>query len=57
MNFDLPQELVDYLAELDKAQIEADPMNGAETAAAFKAITGAPPAVIERSKMVLTPPN
>lgn len=47
----------DYLAELAKAQIEAEPMNGAETAAAFKGITSASPAIIERSKAVLTPPK
>lgn len=47
----------EYLADLQKAQIEAEPMTGAETAAAFKAAIGAPPEVIARSKAVLTPPN
>lgn len=47
----------EYLAELQKAQIEAEPMNGVETAAAFKAAIGAPPEVIARSKAVLAQPN
>lgn len=47
----------DYLAELEKAQIDGDPMSGAETAAAFKAAINAPQAIIERSKKVLSPPN
>lgn len=46
----------EYLAELAKAQIEADPMSGAETAAAIKAATGASPEVIKKSKDVLAPP-
>ena len=47
----------DYLAELAKTQIEADPMSGAETAEAFKTITSASPELIERSKGVLSPPK
>lgn len=47
----------EYLAELAKAQIEAEPMSGTETAAAFKAAVSAPPAVIERSKAVLMAPK
>jgi tripartite-type tricarboxylate transporter receptor subunit TctC len=47
----------EYLADLQKAQIEAEPMSGTETAAAFKAAIAAPPEVIARSKGVLGPPN
>ncbi len=47
----------EYLADLAKAQIDGDPMSGAETAAAFKAAVGAPPAIIERSKKALSPSN
>ena len=55
--FDKAVKDKDYLAELEKAQIEAEAMSGAETAAAFKGITSASPHVIERSKNVLTPPK
>jgi tripartite-type tricarboxylate transporter receptor subunit TctC len=47
----------DYLAELEKAQIDGDSMNGAETAAAFKAAIESPRSIIERSKAALSPPN
>lgn len=47
----------EYLAELEKAQIDGDPMTGAETAEAFRAAISAPAAIIERSKKVLAPPN
>lgn len=47
----------DYLAELAKAQIDAEPMSGAETAAAFKAATSAPADIIQKSKDVLAPPQ
>jgi tripartite-type tricarboxylate transporter receptor subunit TctC len=47
----------EYLADLAKAQIDGDPVNGVETAKAIKAVTNASPAVIERSKAALTPPK
>ncbi len=47
----------EYLADMAKTRIEAEPMTGAETAAAFKAITSAPKAMIDRAKDVLTPPK
>lgn len=47
----------EYLAELEKAQIDGNPMTGAETAEAFREAVSAPPAIIERSKKVLSPPN
>jgi len=47
----------DYLAELEKAQIDGDPMSGADTAEAFKTAINSPRAIIERSKAVLSPPN
>ncbi len=47
----------EYLADMAKTRIEAEPMTGAETAAAFKAITSAPKAMIDRAKAVLTPPK
>lgn len=46
-----------YLAELEKAQIDGDPMTGEETAAMIRSAASAPPAVIERSKNVLMPPK
>ncbi len=46
-----------YLADLEKAQIEGDPMSGPETAAAVKAAADVPRSVIERSKSVLLPPK
>ncbi len=55
--FDKTVQDPEYLADLAKAQIEAEPMSGAETAAAFKVITSAPSALIERSKAVLAPPK
>lgn len=55
--FDKAVKDKDYLADLEKAQIDAEPMDGAETATSFKAITNASPAIIERSKNVLTPPK
>jgi tripartite-type tricarboxylate transporter receptor subunit TctC len=55
--FDATVKDKDYVADLAKAQIDAEPMSGAETAAAFREAIGAPPAIIERSKKVLAPPN
>jgi tripartite-type tricarboxylate transporter receptor subunit TctC len=55
--FDKTVQDPDYLTDLAKAQIEAEPMTGAETAAAFKVITSAAPELIERSKAVLSPPK
>lgn len=46
-----------YIAELEKAQIEADPMSGEETASAVKGAASVPAAIIERSKSVLMPPK
>lgn len=47
----------EYLAELEKAQIDGDPMSGAETAVAIKNAINSPRAIIERSRSVLSPPN
>jgi tripartite-type tricarboxylate transporter receptor subunit TctC len=47
----------EYLADMAKAQIDAEPMTGAETAASFKSITSSPKALVERAKAVLTPPK
>ncbi len=47
----------DYLAELDKAQIDGDPMNGADTAEAFRTAISSPRAIIDRAKSILSPPN
>lgn len=47
----------EYLADMTKAQIDAEPMTGAETAAAFKAITSSPKSIVDRAKDVLTPPK
>jgi tripartite-type tricarboxylate transporter receptor subunit TctC len=46
-----------YIAELEKAQIDGDPMSGEETAAMIRNAASAPAAVIERSKNALMPPK
>ena len=46
-----------YLADLEKAQIDADPVSGPETAAAIKAAATVPAAIIERSRSALMPPR
>ena len=47
----------DYLAELEKANIDAEPVDGAGTTAAFRALTSAPAAIFERAKAAVSPPK
>lgn len=46
-----------YLADLSKARLDSEPMSGAETAAAFKSVTSAPKAVIDRAKDAIVAPK
>lgn len=47
----------EYLADLAKAKLDGDTMNGQATADAFKSIASAPKSVIERAKTALVAPQ